>query len=53
MSALIRWWRRWREAPRSCAHVGKANGVVLFPGCEWCVRRWVRDGDAVFLTGAG
>ena len=24
-------------------HVGYGDGVALMGGCEWCVRRWVRD----------
>lgn len=29
-------------------HRGMANGVCLMSGCEFFVRRWVRDGISVF-----
>ncbi len=31
---------------RPCTHLGLANGVALMSGCEWHVRRWVRDPGA-------
>ncbi len=29
-------------------HLGMANGVALTMGCEFFIRRWVRDGSSVF-----
>lgn len=27
-------------------HIGMANGVCLISGCEWRVRKWVKEGKA-------
>ena len=31
-------------AQQYATHYGKANGVVLMVGCEWHVRKWVKEG---------
>jgi hypothetical protein len=51
--------RTWRLMPkryhRKCGccgqratHVGCANGVALMSGCEWQVRRWIRDPMSIY-----
>ena len=39
--------RSWRRRCRCCGgrvtHVGRVNGISLFSGCEFRVRRWVKD----------
>ena len=40
-------WATCRCCGNPQDHVGWANGVALFWGCEWSVRRWVRDPHAV------
>ncbi len=35
--------RRCSCCQRRATHRGLANGVALMSGCEWSVRRWVRD----------
>lgn len=29
-----------------CSHAGMANGLAMTRGCEWSMRRWVRDPNA-------
>ncbi len=32
---------------REKTHLGLANGVCLISGCEWRVRRWVKEGERI------
>jgi hypothetical protein len=45
-------WRRRRVCRCGCGkrvtHTGKANGIALMSGCEFLVRRWVRDGVKIY-----
>jgi len=35
---------------KRATHLGMTNGVGLMMGCEFYVRRWVRDGLAIYRT---
>lgn len=61
-STMARYMKPFRVGPhgkgrRKChcgcggwtTHTGLANGVALTSGCEWFIRRWIRDGDAAFM----
>lgn len=37
---------------RPSTHLGMCNGVPLMAGCEFRVRRWIRDPIAVFMERA-
>lgn len=46
------YWRRRRKCHCGCGkkitHTGRANGIALMSGCEFLVRRWVRDGVKIY-----
>ena len=34
------------DGARRATHAGRCNGLTMTFGCEWHVRKWVRDGWA-------
>lgn len=39
------------EARKTATHHGRANGMTMTSGCEWHMRKWLRDTLAKRRTG--